>query len=176
MRSRNVCLTQMGADPGRVKDRRMEERGDRRKTVPTIGARTWKGRLGRGGVGILIPSQGQTAIGLFSGVGGIEICERTYNAEKEKQRTRGGKADVCPAVQKGVWKSPWVQTQRREGETSCAIISRGGQLGLCEHCSWIGSRGRSPGRSLCCRVAGALRKSFPPFASFCRLHFPKPPF
>ncbi len=125
MRSRNVCLTQMGADPGRVKDRRMEERGDRRKTVPTIGARTWKGRLGRGGVGILIPSQGQTAIGLFSGVGGIEICERTYNAEKEKQRTRGGKADVCPAVQKGVEKSMGANSKEGGRDELCYHKPRG---------------------------------------------------
>ncbi|KAK9974401.1 hypothetical protein ABG768_022502 [Culter alburnus] len=153
----------------------MEERGDRRNTVPTVGARTRKGRLGGGGVGIHIPSQGQTAIGFFSGVGGKETCEKTYNAEKEKQRTWSGGGAMCAQQCRREWKSPWVQTQKREGETSCAIISRGGQLGLCERCSWIGSRGRSLGRSLCCRVAGALRKSFPPFATFCRLHFPKPP-
>lgn len=33
------------------KDRRMKERGDRRKTVPTIGARMRKARLGKGGGG-----------------------------------------------------------------------------------------------------------------------------
>lgn len=79
----------------------MEERGDWRKTVPIAGARSRKGRLDGGGVGILIPSQGQTAIGLFSGVGGKEICEKTYNTEKEKQRSRGEKDRCVPSSAEG---------------------------------------------------------------------------
>lgn len=104
----------------------MEERGDRRKTVPTVGARTRKGRLGGGGVGIHIPSQGQTAIGFFSGVGGKETCEKTYNAEKEKQHTwRGWGGDVCPAVQKGVEKSMGANAKEGGRDKLCYHKPRG---------------------------------------------------
>ncbi|KAL1274765.1 hypothetical protein QQF64_027579 [Cirrhinus molitorella] len=101
MRSRNVCLTpELGADPGRVKDggKKRQEKDSphyRRQNEER------EARQRREGVGILIPSQGQTAIGLFSGVGGKEICEKTYNAEKEKQRTRGEKGQCVPSSAEG---------------------------------------------------------------------------
>lgn len=84
MRSWNVCLTpELGADPGRVKDRiggwRKEETGERQS--PMSAPEQGKGGSVGGGVGIHIPSQGQTAIGFFSGVGAKETCKKTYNAE-----------------------------------------------------------------------------------------------
>lgn len=103
----------------------MEERGDRRKTVPTIGARTWKGRLGRGGVGILIPSQGQTAIGLFSGVGELKSAKK-HTTQKKKNNVRAGKrADVCPAVQKGVEKSMGANAKEGGRDELCYHKPRG---------------------------------------------------
>lgn len=103
----------------------MEERGDRRKTVPTIGARTWKGRLGRGGVGILIPSQGQTAIGLFSGVGELKSAKK-HTTQKKKNNVQAGKrADVCPAVQKGVEKSMGANAKEGGRDELCYHKPRG---------------------------------------------------
>lgn len=70
-------------------------------------------------MGILILSQGQTAIGLFSGVGGIEICEITYNVEKEKQRTREEKGRCVPSSAEGSGK---VHGCKREGGRERRVV------------------------------------------------------
>ncbi len=149
MRSRNVCLTQMGADPGRVKDRRMEERGDREKDSPHYRRQNVEREARQREGWAFIPFSGSNGHRTFLRGGRNWNLWKNNNARKRK------------TTYKGVEKSMGANS-KEGGETSCAIISRGGQLGLCEHCSWIGSRGRSPGRSLCCRVAGALRKRFLP--------------